>query len=152
MHTLALMVFLSLPSAHAGKCSETALLRIEAAKSLLAQVPSTPAIDQSSVVERARILLEKVVDEEPRCKDAWVIKAEADGEVLTLTPVSRDANLEAAIAEAGSRLAELEAMSPRNAEQLEALRFFLHDLSSVAPDDKRVQDLASRAARLGGAR
>ena len=150
MMTPALLAALTILPAHAGKCSVTALARIEAATALLAQVPSTPEIDQSSVVERARILLEKVVKEEPRCKDAWVIKSEADGTVLTLTPVSRDANLEAAVTEATERVVALEGASPPNPEHLEALRFFLHDLESIAPEDTRIKSLASRAAKLGG--
>lgn len=148
---LILTLAMALP-AQAGRCSETSLARIQSAQALLATVPQTPAIDQAGVVERARILLEKVVDDEPRCKDAWVVKAEADGTVLTVTPISREANLEEAVAEATARVEEMEKANPRDPEDLEVLRFFLADLEKAAPEDQRVKALASRAAVLGGGR
>ncbi len=150
--TILLLLSMLGPPASASDCSETATLRVDAAHELLLDAREAPAIDKAALLERARILLDRTLDEDPTCKSARALKAHADGLVTDVQALSTAAAREEVLARAEESLELLESEGVADPLTLETLRFQLAALGEVMVGDDRVEDLAARAAELGGER
>ena len=134
--------------AQATPCGGTAAARVEAADGLMVQLADAEDIDKAALLERARILLERTLEEEPGCVEAHVLKRKADGLVDEMQARSTLASMEEALARAGRILAEMEKSGIQDSAELEALRFQLAELGQRLPGDERVEGLAARAALI----
>ena len=134
--------------AQATPCGEAATARTQAASELLAQLADAEAIDKAALLERARILLERTLEEEPGCGDARSLKEKADGLVDEMQARSTLAAMEEALVNADRMLKYMEKKGAGDPSDLEALRFQLAELGRRLPGDERVEALAARAARI----
>jgi len=151
MTILLSLALLGAPS-FAAPCSETAAVRVDSAKGLLREAHDAPAVDKAALVERARILLERTLDDDPSCRRAEKLKDHADGLAEDVQALSTAAAREGVLARAAETLDVLEAEGVEDPLDVEALRFQLAALDEVMPDDDRVAALSQRAAALGGER
>ncbi len=141
--------FLLSGPAQADDCSQAALARIASAQTLLEQSLSTEDIDRSATVERARILLERTMEDDPGCRDARSLHRKASRMLRAAEPISQAASLEAALMHALERVEALEQAPEPARDEIEVLRFMLAELGRLYPeDDERITALVRRVHAL----
>ncbi len=128
-------------------CTEIAAARVESAQGLVEESAEAPAIDRAAILERARILLERTLDEDPACQAASDLKIRADQLFEETEPLSSAAAMEETLHRASRRVAEME-QNGATAADLEALRFQVAALVDRLPGDVRALELARRAAEI----
>jgi hypothetical protein len=144
MTSLILVTILSLGAARADTCTDLSEQRLVAARALLDESIETAAIDRSSIVERARILLERTADEDPACKAAKSLHKQASRMLKEAEPISLAASADDALMHALVRVEALEQASTPDREEIETVRFMLAELGSHFPGDERVDALVRR--------
>ncbi|MFH1464587.1 MAG: hypothetical protein ABIO70_09375 [Pseudomonadota bacterium] len=147
MTPLILVAVLSLGAARADTCTDLSEQRLSSARALLDEsldTANTAAIDRSSIVERARILLERTADEDPSCKAAKSMHKQATRMLKEAEPISRAASADDALMHALERVEALEQAASPDREEIETVRFMLAELGSHFPDDERVDALVRR--------
>jgi hypothetical protein len=144
MTTLLLVPLLALAPADAGDCKPLSVQRIAAAQALLDQSLEAEAIDRASVVERSRILLERVQEEDKACRDAKKLHRQATRMLEAAEPISQAASLEDALIHALERVEALEQAEHPERGEIEVVRFMLAELGNHYPDDERVDALVRR--------
>jgi ABC-type histidine transport system ATPase subunit len=111
----------------------------------LEEIPETRKAMQ---VERARILLERVLSEEPKCGDATTLKKQADRLFEEVEVLSSNAAAEQVLARAERLVASLEGTEKVDPAELQATRFLIAALARRLPTEPKVLLLAERAAVL----
>jgi hypothetical protein len=145
-----LSTFLLLPIVQAeSHCNETSNARIESARGLLDGLNEITETRKAMQVERVRILLEKVLSEEPNCGDATVLKNQADRLFKEVEVLSSNAAAEQVLARAERLVVSLEGTEKVDPAELQATRFLIAALSRRLPTEPKVSLLAARAAALG---
>jgi hypothetical protein len=140
-----------LPSARAGApCNAGSIARVGAANDLLQALEQVPDARKAMQVERVRILLEKVLAEEPGCKVAADLNRKAGRLFEEIALLSSNAAAEKILERAIGLVGALEAAEVVDPAELQATRFLLAALARRLPKDERILALAARAARLGG--
>jgi|GEM_PF-2831324 len=148
MLLLSLTLILSTP-ADSARCGPDASARVDAASDLIDQAFDADPIDKAAVLERARILLERTLEDEPDCRAAVKLKAHADGLHQDMEALSSAAAQEAVLVRAADTVTVWESGGVTDPDALQALRFQLAALHQLRPDDARVTDLNDRARALG---
>ncbi len=148
MTTLLLVPLLALAPVQAADCFPLSADRIASAEALLDESLEAEAIDRASIVERARILLERVQDEDPGCKTAKSLHKQATKMLKAAEPVSQAASLEDALMHALERVEALEQAEQPDPAEIEVVRFMLAELGNHYPDDERVDALVRRAVAV----
>ncbi len=144
-----LSAFLLLPIVQAeSDCNEASNARIESARGLLDGLDELPDTRKAMQVERVRILLEKVIKEEPKCSDATTLKQRADRLFKEVEVLSSDAAAEQVLARAERLVASLESTEKIDPAELQATRFLIAALARRLPTEPKVPALAERAAAL----
>ena len=138
-------------SALADTCDETALTRVEAADQLISTARTATALDQAPLLERAQILLEKTLEDDPSCDQAQTLLSLTETLKPEFQANSAAAAVDAIIVRAADTLTILERDGVTNPEVLETLRFQLAALARELGDTERVNSLTERAAALAGA-
>ncbi len=136
-------------TAEAGGCSADARARVDSAEQLMVEARQAPAVDKAAVLERARILLERTLKDDPNCRSAARLKTKADELKDDMEALSSAAAREEVLARATRYVTAMEENGVTDYASLEALRFQIAALGDYLPDDERVEDLARRAAALG---
>ena len=148
MTALYLVSLLALAPARADTCKPISVQRIASAQALLDQSVEVEAIDRSSMVERARILLERTQDDDPGCKTAKSLHKHATKMLRAAEPVSMAASLEDALMHALERVEALEQAEQPDPGEIEVVRFMLAELGNHYPDDERVEALVRRTVAV----
>jgi hypothetical protein len=144
MTPLLLVTALSLGAARAETCTPLSAQRLTAAEALLDQSLQVEAIDRASLVERARILLERTTEQDPACRSARSLHKQATRMLAEAEEVSRAASADEALIHALERVEALEQAAPAGREEIETVRFMLAELASHFPGDERVDALVRR--------
>jgi hypothetical protein len=144
MTTLILVPLLAMSPVDAGACKPLSVQRIASAEALLQQSLEAEAIDRASVVERARILLERVEEEDQACGDAKKLHKHATKMLKAAEPISQAASLDDALMHALERVEALEQAEQADPGEIEVVRFMLAELGNHYPDDERVDALVRR--------
>ncbi len=144
MTALLLVPLLALTPAHADACKPISVQRIASAQALLDQSLEAEAIDRASMVERARILLERTSQDDTGCKTAKSLHKQAGKMLAAAEPISVAASLDDALMHALERVEALELAAEPDRGEVEVVRFMLAALGSYYPDDERVDALVRR--------
>jgi hypothetical protein len=144
MTPLILVTILSLGAARADTCTDLSEQRLASARVLLDQSLETAAVDRSSIVERARILLERTSEEDPACKAAKSMHKQATRMLREAEPISLAASADDALMHALVRVEALEQAATPDREEIETVRFMLAELTGHFPGDERVDALVRR--------
>lgn len=144
------MFLLVWPIAASSPCDDAAQVRVEAAQGLIDSLEKTHERDRAAVLERARILLERTIEQAPGCTAAHTLQKQANALVGEVGAVSTRAALEEILVDATRYVEAYEKEGVKNAADLEALRFQIAGLRDRLPGDERVDALATRAAALEG--
>jgi hypothetical protein len=142
------MFLLVLPVAASSPCDDAAQARVEVAQGLIDSLEKTSARDRAAVLERARILLERTIEQAPGCESARTLLDQAEAIVEEVAAVSSSAALEEILADATRYVEAYEKEGVKDPTDLEALRFQIAGLKDRLPGDERVDALAARAAAL----
>lgn len=146
---ILLSAFLLLPIVQAeSDCNETSIARIESARGLLEGLEEIPETRKAMQVERVRILLERVLSEEPKCGNATTLKKQADRLFEEVEVLSSNAAAEQVLARAERLVASLEDTEKVDPAELQATRFLISALARRLPTEPKVLLLAERAAVL----
>ena len=148
---LASLMLFSVAEAEAS-CDETSALRIESARSLLGELDEVADARKAMQVERARILLEKVISAQPKCAEATKLKREADRLFEEVEVLSSNAAAGQVLERAERLLIALEETESPERSELQAVRFLIAALAQRLPDEPKVLDLATRARAVGEAK
>jgi hypothetical protein len=148
MTALFLVHLLALAPVHADACKPISVQRVASAQALLDQSLEAEAIDRASVVERARILLERTMDDDGGCKDAKQLHKQASKMLKAAEPISQAASLEDALMHALERVEALEQATQADPGEIEVVRFMLAELGRHYPDDERVDALVRRTVTV----
>ena len=144
MTVLFLVPMLALAPAQADACTPISVQRIASAQVLLDRSLEAEAIDRASIVERARILLERTQEDDAGCKAAKSLHKQASKMLKAAEPISMAASLDDALMHALERVEALEQASEPDPGEVEVVRFMLAELGNHYPDDERVDALVRR--------
>lgn len=148
MTALLLVPLLALAPAQADACKPISVQRIASAQALLDQSLEVEAIDRASMVERARILLERTSEDDAGCKSAKSLHKQAGKMLKAAEPISMAASLEDALMHALERVEALEQAAEPDHGEIEVVRFMLAELGNHYPDDERVDALVRRTIEV----
>ncbi len=148
MTSLLLVPLLALSPAKADPCNAASVQRIASAEALLDQSLEVEAIDRASMVERARILLERTQEDDADCKDAKKLHKQATRMLKAAEPISMAASLEDALVHALERVEALEQAVEPDPTEVEVVRFMLAELGNHYPGDERVDALVRRTVAV----
>ena len=146
---MPLLLYLLLLGTSQGEepCTEIATARVASAHGLLEASVETAVIDRAAILERARVLLERTLEEDPTCEAATDLKHRADQLFEEAEPLSTAAAVEETLHRA-TRAAEQMEQNGTTPPELEALRFQVAALVDRLPGDVRALDLARRVAAI----
>jgi hypothetical protein len=148
MSPLLLVPLLALSPAKADSCSTVSVQRIASAEALLDDSLEAEAIDRASIVERARILLERTQEDDADCKDAKQLHKHATRMLKAAEPISMAASLDDALMHALERVESLELAQEPEPAEIEVVRFMLAELGNHYPGDERIDALVRRAVAV----
>ena len=148
MTTLLLVPLLALAPVQAADCFPLSADRIASAEALLDESLEAEAIDRASIVERARILLERTQEDDADCKDAKKLHKHATRMLKAAEPISMAASLEDALMHALERVETLEQAEEPEPAEIEVVRFMLAELGNHYPGDERIDALVRRTVAV----